>query len=326
MTSGLTDEVYRLDPETGAVVARFDLGLRRDEIDEPHGVAISASGQHWYATVAHGNPTLWKFELAGDRLVGRLALGARGAARVGLSPDGEWAFVPDYYRSGDGVVSEVAVVRTRDLHLVGRLEVCPAPHDAQVSPSSSVVAVSCALSDEIVLLDPVTRRAVHRFPVGAEPGMPGAPRYRPLNLVWTPDGDFIHATLSATGVLRTFSAAGESVAEATVGAGPAQLASTRDGRLLVTANRLDESVSVVRVERGASGAPLLTEVRRADLGVPYPHGIAITPDGATAFVTYEGTTNRSAGVAAVSVTDGRLAWNTEIGVYLLGVAYYEGRN
>ena len=314
--------MFRLDPETGAVVSTFDLDMRRDEVDEPHGVTISPDGRHWYVTVAHGNPTLWKFELPDDRLVGRLRLGSRGASRVGLTPDGRFAFVPDYDRAGAGAVSEVTVVRTDDLHLVGRVEVCPAPHDAQASPDGSLVGVTCSLSDELAFLDPATLDVVHRFFVGPEPGSPGEPRYKPLNLVWSPDGRFVHVTLSAAAMIRTFSLEGDAVAEVRVGDGPAQLASALDGQILVTANRLDRTASVVEVSFSPDGKPRLEERRRLELDVPYPHGIALTPDGGKAFVTYEGEPGRAAGVVAVSTGDGAVAWVAEVGAYLLGAAYY----
>ena len=322
VTSGLTDQVFRLDPETGAVVSTFDLDMRRDEVDEPHGVTISPDGRHWYVTIAHGNPTLWKFELPDDRLVGRLRLGSRGASRVGLTPDGRFAFVPDYDRAGAGAVSEVTVVRTDDLHLVGRVEVCPAPHDAQASPDGSLVGVTCSLSDELAFLDPATLDVVHRFVVGPDPGSPGEPRYKPLNLVWSPDGRFVHVTLSAAAMIRTFSLEGDAVAEVRVGDGPAQLASALDGQILVTANRLDRTASVVEVSFSPDGKPRLEERRRLELDVPYPHGIALTPDGGKAFVTYEGEPGRAAGVVAVSTGDGAVAWVAEVGAYLLGAAYY----
>ena len=74
--------------------------------------------------------------------------------------------------------------------------------------------------------------------------------------------------------------------------------------------------------RGTAGELRLEERRRLELDVPYPHGVALTPDGAMAFVTYEGEQGRGAGVVAVSTSDGSQAWVTEVGAYLLGVAYH----
>jgi DNA-binding beta-propeller fold protein YncE len=90
----------------------------------------------------------------------------------------------------------------------------------------------------------------------------------------------------------------------------------------VTANRLDRTASVVKVSFSPDGKPRLEERRRLELDVPYPHGIALTPDGGRAFVTYEGEPGRAAGVVAVSTGEGAVAWVAEVGAYLLGAAYY----
>ena len=74
VASGLTDLVLVLDAETGAELDSIPVERRRDEVDEPHGLASSPDGRHWYATVSHGEPTLWKFESGSDRLVGRVTL------------------------------------------------------------------------------------------------------------------------------------------------------------------------------------------------------------------------------------------------------------
>ena len=100
--SGMTDRVFVLDARDGHVVDTLPLDPRRGETDEPHGLAVAPDGRHWYATLSHGEPTLWKFESDGDRLVGRLRLGVPGAARIGITPDGARAFIPDYWRTGQG--------------------------------------------------------------------------------------------------------------------------------------------------------------------------------------------------------------------------------
>ncbi|NIU77918.1 MAG: hypothetical protein GWN71_31500, partial [Gammaproteobacteria bacterium] len=68
--SGMTDRVFVLDSRDGAVLDTLTLDPRRGETDEPHGLAVAPDGRHWYATLSHGEPTLWKFESDGDRLVG----------------------------------------------------------------------------------------------------------------------------------------------------------------------------------------------------------------------------------------------------------------
>lgn len=319
VTSGFTDEIHVLDARNGATLRTISLNRRRTETDEPHGVAISPDGRHWYATLAHGHPTLWKYETDGDRLIGRLQLDIPGAARVGLTPDGSRAFIPDYWRGGPGEESHVAVVDLHDLTVAALPVVCPAPHHAAVDPAGTRVAVTCSLSDEIVLMDAASAAILTRVPAGPVPAAAGAPRYTPMNVAWSPDGARFFATMAGSGEVRAFSRAGDPGGAVAVGRMPAQIAGSADGRVLVVANRRGGSVSVL-------DPAALAEVRRIELaGAAFPHGVALDPAGEVAYVTWEGRIGEPGGVAALRIGTGELLWRREVGVFTLGIAYLPGR-
>jgi YVTN family beta-propeller protein len=318
VTSGFTDEVIRIDPTDGSIVSRIPIERRRDEVDEPHAVAVSPDGSHWYVTVAHGEPTLWKFELEGDRLVGRVTLPTAGAARIGITPDGSRAFVPDYDRSRPGVPGHVAVVELADLSVIGTPVVCGGPHHAEVSPDGDLVAVACSLSDEIVLLDVATLAERGRFPAGPEAGPPGQPALKPLNLAWAADGQTIYVSLHLAGSVRAFRADGTILGTVDTGSGPAQIALTPDGRTLVVANRGDASLSVV-------DAATLVESARIPLGAEHPHGVAVDAAGRRAFVSCEGTPQTAGRAVAVDLESETVLWSVEAGAYTLGTAFVPGR-
>lgn len=314
VTSGVTDSVLVLDAADGGRLSAVAVDRRPGEVDEPHGIAAAPDGRHWYLTLSHGDPTLWKFEREGDRLVGRVPLGLPGAARIGLTPDGRRAFVPDYFRSGEGRTSGLAVVSLDRLEVETLPALCPAPHDAQVDPGGTRVAVACSLSDEIVLLDAGELHEIGRFDVDGAPGPPGAPRHKPLNLAWSPGGDTLYVTLHLTGLVRAFGPDGALLGSARVGRGPAQIALTPDGRTLVVANRMDRSVSLVDAAR-------LEERMRVGVDRAHPHGVALDTSGRWAFVTVEGNAGGAGGVLAIDVVEGRVRWSVEAGVYTLGIAW-----
>lgn len=314
VTSGATDQVLVLSAEDGDLIKSLSTDRRRDEVDEPHGVVVAPDRRHLYVTVAHGEPTLWKYELPGERLVGRVELRTYGAARVGVTPNGGHGFVPDYYRGGQGQISGLAVVELQDLRIVERLMVCPAPHDAQVDPAGLRVAIACSLSDEVVILEVETLNEVGRFFVDDQPGPVGSPRFKPLNLVWSPSGDTIFVALHAAAQVRAFDTSGNVLGAVGVGAGPAQIALTSDGRTLVTANRNDDSTSLIDI-------PAFVERARAPLDRPHPHGIVIDDADRTAFVTYEGRTDTRGGVVAVDLLTADVLWAVEAGAFTLGIAY-----
>jgi DNA-binding beta-propeller fold protein YncE len=307
--------VFVLDAADGRLVDSLSLDPRPGEVDEPHGLAVSPDGRHWYVTVSHGEPTLWKFEADGDRRVGRLTLSIPGSGRVGISPDGSTAVIPDYWRTGQGADSEVALVSLHELVEESTAVVCPAPHDAQYDPSGSRVAITCSLSDEIVVVDAETLAVQARFPVDPRPGPPGHPRFKPLNLVWARDGGSIIATMNLSNEVRAFRPDGTETARASVGAMPTQIALTPDGAATVVVNRMGGSLSVL--DTGS-----LLEAGRIPLpNAPHPHGVALDPGGRVAFVSFEGTVEGSGGAVAVDLTTGELLWKTEAGAYTLGIAY-----
>jgi len=316
VTSGFTDTVLVLDAADGRRLRAVPVDRRRGEVDEPHGVTAAPDGRHWYVTVSHGDPTLWKFERDGDRLVGRVSLGLPGAARIGLTADGRHAFVPDYFRSGEGRVSGLAVVSLEGLEVLARPTLCPAPHDAQVDPTGRRVAVACSLSDEIVMLDAERYHEVGRFNVDGDPSPPGAPRFKPMNVAWSPGGDTLYVTLHLASAVRAFGWDGTTLGTARVGPGPAQLALTPDGATLVVANRMDRSVSLVDAAR-------LEERARVEIDRAHPHGVALDSRGQWAFVTCEGEAGGPGGVVAIDVADGQARWSVAAGVYTLGIAWME---
>ncbi len=313
LTSGASDAIIVLDARDGTRRAELPMDRRSDELDEPHGIAVSPDGAYLYATLAHGEPSLWKFERPRNRLIGRLSLRTAGAARVAVSPDGTTGFVADYERGSGGRPGEVVAVSLGDLVVRARARPCAAPHDARPDPAGRVVAVACSLSDEIVLLDAATLGERARVAAGPRPGPPGAPRYRPLNVAWLRP-DLFAVTLAASSEVLFLDGAGAERARVGVGRAPAQIAADpRSGRLVV-ANRGGGSASILTADPAAEAA-------RIDLSVEHPHGVAIDPRSATAYVSYEGAVDGPGGVVAIDLDAAAVEWRVAAGFYTLGVAF-----
>ena len=321
VTSGFTDEVILLDPADGRITRRIALDPRPGERDEPHGVAVSRDGSFWVATAAHGDPSLSMYESDGDRLVGRVPLGLPGAGRPGLSPDGRVAVVPDYWLGGGGQSSGAAVVRLDDMAVTDRLSLCPAPHQAAYSPDGRWIAVPCPLSDEVLLLDGGSFEIRHRVRLGPRPGepepqtLPGNPLTRPMNVVWAPTSERLWVTLMRQGAVAAIDTTGREVARGATPRGPTQIAVTPDGLRLVVPARDDFVVAIL-------DATTLEPLHRVILpDGPHPHGVVLSPDGSTAYVTNEGTTRSRGGVAAIRLDDGEVLWRTDVGVFTLGIGW-----
>ncbi len=312
----VSDEVRRYDAGSGALLNRIPLDPRPSESDEPHGLAISPDGATWYATLSHGNPSLSKFERPGDRRSGRVSLDAAGAARVELDPTGGTAFIADYDRSRPGNDGEVVAVRLHDLRIAGRGRVCPGPHHALPNPATGQVAVACSLGDEVVVLSNPDLTVLRRFDVDPEPGPPGAPRFKPLNLAWSPDGRRLYVALHLADRVRAYDTDGTLLGEARTGSRPAQIVLSPDGRTLVSANRGDGTITVVDTGSMAVRA-------RLELGAEHPHGIAMGGEGRRVYVSCEGTSAEPGRLVAVDLDgDGpSVAWSVAAGTLPLGVMW-----
>lgn len=315
VASGLTDEVFVLEARDGSLVRTVPVDPRPTDVDEPHGVAVAPDGDFWYATVAHGEPGLWKFDARDDARVGRLRLRQPGAGRIRITPDGARALVPAYWRSGEGRESGLAAVRLEDLRVLDAPTLCSAPHDAPLDPGGGLAAIPCSMSDEVLLLDARSLEVRARTAAGPDPGPDGSPRYRPLNAAWSPSGETAWIGLRGSGEVVAMDRAGRIRERLGVGAAPMQLAVTPDGRLLVVALR-DEGAAAIL------GTDPLRELRRVTLpDAPHPHAVALDEAGARAFVGFEGTVGTAGGVVALGLPDGEVLWRREAGRYTLGVAY-----
>ena len=312
VTSGFEDRIYVLDAGTGAVRDTVPVDPRPGEIDEPHGVATHPASGYWYATVSHGEPTLWKFDRDSDRLVGRVTLPQPGAARIEVSPDGSRGVVPDYFRAAEGRPTRITLLSLDRLEIEATATPCEAPHHGAFSPDGSSVAIACAASDELVIVDGETLDERVRTTLGS----PGS---RPMNVAWSPDGEGVFVTLMGESrVVRVDAADGRESLTAETGKAPAQIALAPGGRVLAVANRRDRSVSLLDPGN-------LAELVRAPIPGEHPHGVAFDDAGEVLFVTYEGTVDSPGGVVALD-GEGRILWHTELGNFTLGVAFAPASN
>jgi DNA-binding beta-propeller fold protein YncE len=83
------------------------------------------------------------------------------------------------------------------------------------------------------------------------------------------------------------------------------IAVTRNGRLIVTTNRRDQSVSIVEIATGREVARLATPRRAV-------HGVVISRDDRYAFVSSEGIAAETGSVLAIDLTSFAIAAAAEV--------------
>src|SRR5678815_2530173 len=143
--------------ESGDVVSRIEVGpngwrkvrevsvkLIANELSGPHNVAVSPDGRFWYVSIAHGTPygAVWKYTTGSDSLIGRVKVGMFPTT-IGLSPDGEWAYVPNSDFHGDrGHENTLSVIYTPDLASLTEIRACDMPHGSKWNHAGTRVYLS----------------------------------------------------------------------------------------------------------------------------------------------------------------------------------------
>jgi len=169
--------------------------------------------------------------------------------------------------------------------------------------------------DTVSVIDTATGKVSARITVG----------HGPYGVAFTPDGTHAYVTNSADGTVSVIDTATGVVSPPVgVGVSPFGVAFTPDGTQAYVASVGDGSqgsgtVSVIDTATGVVSAPIVVG------GSPYggyPEGLAITPDGTHAYVTYFAGTNGD-GVAVIDTATGAVSARIELRMhgYGAGVAF-----
>jgi YVTN family beta-propeller protein len=253
---------------------------------------------------------VWKYAAGNDSLLGRVPVGMFPTT-IGLSPDGEWAFVPNSDFHGDrGRQNSVSVLFTPELRQVDQIPTCDMPHGSRVNHAGTAVYIACMMSDELVVIDPSALRIVRRVPLGSGHPMSAAEHARmearadsaPVKLApgaasstlpgqnpdclttyvsVSPDDRTIYLACNHGNELQVRDAGTlDLVRRLPTGTGAYNVEPSPDGRWVLVTNKKAQSVSVFDTRTWTEAARIPTTKR-------VPHGIAFSPDSRYAFVSQE---------------------------------------
>jgi DNA-binding beta-propeller fold protein YncE len=319
--------VIRFGPKGLTVDRTLPTGLMPNDIDGPHGVAVSPDGRTYFVSLAHGQPAgaVWKYAVANDAVLGQVTLGMFPAT-MQVTPDGEFLYVVNFNLHGDRVPSSVSVVAVDRLLEVARIPTCLMPHGSRINPQGTRHYSACMMDDTLVEIDTSTLKVSRHFTLtpGGETGHQGAPasgslgRHEVPNVghaaghgsdppapgtntcapTWaqpSADGRRIFVACNASSEIVEIDAEAWTVLRhIPAGPGVYNLAITRDGRLLLASNRRAQSVSVIEIASGKELVRLPTTRRVV-------HGIAVTDDDRYAFVTVEGVASEPGTVEVIDL-------------------------
>lgn len=244
----------------------------------PHQVAAAPDGSAWYVTLA-GDGYVLKFD-AGNRLTAKTAVAEPGM--LVLDPGRDLIFVSRALGSVNPPRS-LAVLRASDMELLEEPDIfIPRPHALALDTVSGRVYAGSLATNEIADLDFATGDVRITNVAGTPQAYVG--------LAVSPDGGTLVATTQLTARLLAFRTGGrtlEQLASVPVEALPYDVAFSPNGRSVWFPNQ--RAGAVTRVD--AESWTVAQVVRHA--AFEEPHGVAVSPDGATVFVSSHGRAHRS---------------------------------
>lgn len=285
----------------------------------PHNVDVTADGRHLLAvgdpaTEDHGHGEenanhsddaegkLLVFDTT-DLATGPVVISVgRHPAHVVVDREGTRAFVTV---AGDDSVS---VVDLASRTLLQTIKTGQYPHGLRISPDGREIYVANVESDSVSVIDTAKLVEVARIDVGKAPVQVG----------FTPDGNRVFVSLrDADQVAVLDTRTREVLARIDVGSNPIHVYATPDGGHVYVANQGTErepsdAVSVIEVATGR-----VVDTIRTGLGA---HGVTVSDDGSTVFVTniVEGT------VSAIDSTRRSVVATYRVGKGPNGIAFRRG--
>jgi len=348
----------RFGPDGTSVEKTLSIGELPNEMEGPHGLAISADGKFLYMTTGHGRPDgkWWKYELPGDTLVGEgIELGFFPAS-IDVTPDGLYALSVNFNLHGDMVPSTVSVVYTPTNTEVARIVTCTMPHGSRIDPSGARQYSTCMMDDQLVEIDTRTFEVSRRFSVakGKEGPLPVETGGH--------DAHAGHAPAAARGAAPPVDPAAVGYAGARHEMTPATCSPTwaqpsADGRrIFVACNKADEILEIDRdawtlarrlpTGRGVynlavtpDGRRLVATLKQGSMveifdiaggrslarlktSTTLAHGVAISPDSRYAFVSSEGVGAAPGKVDVVDLTAPAIVGTVDVGQQASGIAFW----
>jgi DNA-binding beta-propeller fold protein YncE len=260
------------------------VGIMPADNDGPHNLAVSRDQKSYYVTIAHGTPfgSLWKLDAGADTVVGRAEV-ELFPTTIGLTPDGQFAFVANSDFHGDHPrTNVVSVVHLPTMTRITDLPSCDMPHGVKVNHAGTRVYVSCMHSDEILELQVGTFAITRRAATGGAHSMAGmSMECAPTFVSVSPDDRRLYVACNYGNSLQVWDAATLTrVKEIPLGRGAYNVEPSPDGKLVIVTNKKEQSVSLV----DAAG---LNEVARIATSKRVVHGVAFSPDGRLAYVSCE---------------------------------------
>ena len=330
-------DLIRFDDRGAAVVKRIPVGVRATETEGPHGIRVAPDGDHWYVSLAHGNPfgSVYKFETGTDDFVDAVEVGMFPAT-LDVAASSGLLYVVNFDLHGDMKPSTISVVETETMTEVVQIEVGIMPHGSRLGVAEDRQYSVTMMTDELVEIDAFqfsVRRRLRLSGLPADehasssPSSPGprespysssmAPLARPTWVEPGSSGRFIYIAANGTDQVLEVDLERWAVVRAFQTApGPYNIDVTPDGRLMVVTHRTDGSTGIWELSTGV-------ELARLENSRDVSHGVVVSPDSRYAFVSVEGASGEPGALDVVDLESLEIVASVDTGRQASGIAFWK---
>ena len=331
-TSQAVDLVGVLDIQSGLIMRYISVGNPLPFTappQAPHNVQIDDQGRYYYVTLISAN-FLKKYDAATNQLLGQTTVGTF-PAHVVITHDGSKAYVTNF----DQATGVVYIVNTASMTVTGTISapgLMKRTHAARLSHDGEYLYIGNNTADLITVVKTENDSVVAHVKVAGPVPAIGSNFYKPYQVAVRSDDRFIYVTCNGTdsvGVIERMGDTFSFLKTIKVGANPLQCEVTRDGRFLYVCDRGSNSVTVIRTDSNT----VLTTIPNVG---KQPHGIDITDDSRTVYVTCENVAGGDpphhplvgskdpAFIALIDVASNQVIRRIEVGGFAAGISIYPG--
>lgn len=300
------DEVHLIrfnaETEKAEISKTINVGKMPTEIDGPHGITVSPNGEHWFVSIAHGNPYGWlaKYKTGTDELVGTTELGMFPAT-MEISEKTGLLYIVNFDLHGPMRPSTVMVVDPDNMEVLDEIDTGVMPHGSRISSDGSYNYHVSMMSDELIEVNTITMDVVRTLKLSADMMDHSSMEHNSMNHdsmdhsdmkhnpvekpTWAdphPTKPFVYVAANGSDeILEIDTNVWEITRRFQTGRAPYNLEVTPDGKHLVASYKGEGSTGIWDLELGAELAKL-ANTRRVS------HGVTISPDSKFAFISVEG--------------------------------------
>lgn len=323
---------FNAETEKGKILETVKVGNFPTENEGPHGLTVSPDGDHWFVSIAHGNPygMLWKFSTENNRLLSQTELGMFPAS-MEISEKTGLLYVVNFNLHGDMEPSTLSVIDPETMTRITDIETGIMPHGSRISSDGSYQYHVSMMTDELMQVNTTSMEIEKRFKLdegsdhksmGMNPDrdhstMHAKPTCKPTWVDPHPVNDMVYVACNGSDtILEINTSDWEITRQFQTGKGPYNLEVSHDGKQLVASYKGEGATGIWDLDSGK-------ELTKVENSRRVTHGVAISPDNRYAFISIEGVGGEPGSVDVIDLKDLKRADVIETGKQAGGIIMWK---